>query len=198
MTNLLQAAGFTWTPEGDCTVAATVDGNTYLVHVPSASVRFELRKACRLEGLDFANEVGDVDVLGWFGGKIWKKAKKAVKKVTHAVKKKIKAVAKRTISSVRKIAHSGVRLWKATSKYAGKALNNKYVGGLVLASAFVCPAIGGPALAAYSAARAAYATYKVGGAAAQNVASNVRRLAQGRSPTLNQKLLTSAFRSTYR
>jgi hypothetical protein len=197
MTNLLQAAGFTWTPEGDCTVAATVDGNTYLVHVPSASVRFELRKACRLEGLDFANEVGDVDILGWFGGKIWRKAKKAVKKVTKAVTKKVKAVAKRTISSVRKAANTGVRLWKATSKYAGKALANKYVGGLVLASAAVCPAIGGPALAAYSTARAAYSTYRAGGAAAQAVASNVRRLAQGRYPTVNQRLLTSAFRSYY-
>lgn len=198
MTNLLQAAGFTWTPEGDCTVAVTLAGNTYLVHVPSASVRFELRKACRLEGLDFANEVGDVDVLGWFGGKIWRKAKKAVKKVTKAVTKKVKAVAKRTISSVRKAANTGVRLWKATSKYAGKALANKYVGGLVLASAAVCPAIGGPALAAYSTARAAYSTARAGGAAARLVQTNVRRLAQGRSPSVNQRLLLSAFRSSYR
>lgn len=195
MTNLLQAAGFSWTPDGDCTVAATVDGDTYLVHVPAASVRFELRKACRLEGLDFANEVGDVDVLGWFGGKIWRKAKKAVKKVTKAVTKKVKAVAKRTISSVRKAANTGVRLWKAT---AGKALANKYVGGLVLASAAVCPAIGGPALAAYSTARAAYSTARAGGAAARLVQTNVRRLAQGRSPSVNQRLLLSAFRSSYR
>lgn len=208
MTHMLQAAGLSWSADGDCTVAATVDGNTYLVHVPASSVRFELRKACRLEGFDFANEVGDVDVLGWFGGKILKKAKKAAKSVV----KKAKKVARRTVSSVKQIAKTATvvhrmaanQALKYGQRYGAKALNaggqvltSKYLAGAVAASALVCPAIGGPALAAYAAARAAYGTYKAGGAAAQTVATNVRRLASGKSPTVNQQLLLSALRSQY-
>ena len=177
------------------TVSVAWGGSVYLVHVPVSSVRFELRKAAAEEGLVELNSVGDLELVGWFGSKIWKKAKKSVK----SVYKKAKKVAKKAVKGIKKAANAGHALWRSTykyaGKYAGKALNSKAFGTLVTASALVCPAIGGPALGAYMAAKGVQASVSAGGAIGKIAAENVKRLASGRYPTLNQKLLVSALKS---
>lgn len=201
MTNYLQAAGLTWSADGDCTVAVQLDGSVYLAKIPASSVRFELRKAARIEGMNL-EALGDVDILGWFGGTLWRKAKKAVKKVSRAVHKVAKKVAKRTVSSLRSIANQGAKYWRAARKYGGsaisfgvKALRSKEFGALLAASSFVCPAIGGPALAAYAAANRATAMIRQGGSAANTIKKNVRRIAGSKRQTVNQRMLLEAFRS---
>jgi hypothetical protein len=196
MTNYLQAAGFTWAANGDATLALQYEGNVYIAKVPASSVRFELRKAARLEGMNL-EALGDVDILGWFGGKIWRSAKKAVKKVAKSVHKVAKKVAKRALKTVKADA-----LWRIAKRYGGKAakwglkaVQSKEFGALVAASALVCPAIGGPALAAYATANRAAWAVRQGGSAAKTITSNVRRIARGKRPTLNQRYLLSAFRS---
>ena len=189
--SLLHAAGLSWHSGGDVTVSVAWGGSVYLVHVPVSSVRFELRKAAAEEGLVELNSVGDLELVGWFGSKIWKKAKKSVK----SVYKKAKKVAKKAVKGIKKAANAGHALWRSTYKYAGKALNSRAFGTLVTASALVCPAIGGPALGAYMAAKGVQTSINAGGAVARTAVSNVRRLVSGRAPTVNQRLLLSALRS---
>lgn len=200
--SLLHAAGLSWHSGGDVTVSVAWGGTTYLVHVPVSSVRFEIRKAAAEVGLIELNSVGDLELVGWFGSKIWKKAKKAVKSVSKSVSsvsrsvyRQAKTVAKKAVKGIKKAANAGHALWRSTYKYAGKALNSKAFGTLVTASALVCPAIGGPALGAYMAAKGVQASVSAGGAVAKIAVENVKRLASGRYPTLPQKLLVSALKS---
>jgi hypothetical protein len=191
--SLLHSAGLTWHPNGDVSVEIEWNNKVYAVHVPVSSVRFEIRKAALEEGLSELSTVGDLELVGWFGSSLWKKAKKAVKHIY----KKAKSVAKKAVRGIKKAAQVGHALWRTTYKAAGSVLASKTFGGLLMASSFICPAIGGPALGAYLAAKGVKASLDAGGKIARVAASNVRRLAQGRAPTVNHRLLLSAFRSYY-
>jgi hypothetical protein len=221
-TNILHAPGLKWHPSGAVRVSVKLpDARVLDVMVPANDVRYAIRESSAEVGFEIPEYVGDVELIGWFGSKLWKKAKKAVKhvvkKAKHAVKKaahgvakgasyvarKAKKVAKKVIRKVKKIAWKGAFIWKAAAKYAGKPMlrwgvklaQSKEFGALIAATAIACPAIGGPAMAAYLIANRAAAAYKTGGAAAKTVATNVKRLAAGKNPTLDQKLLKSALRS---
>ena len=74
-------------------------------------------------------------------------------------------------------------------------MQSKEFGALLAASALVCPAIGGPALAAYAVANRAAWALKAGHASAKTIRNNVKRIARGKSPTLNERYLLNAFRS---
>jgi hypothetical protein len=144
--------------------------------------------------------------VGWFGSSIWKKAKKAAK----SVYKKVKKVAKRTVRVVKSVAKTATIFHRAVlqqgykygMRYGRKALsagtavlNSKYFAAAITASALVCPAIGGPALGAYMAAKGVQASLMAGGAVARTAVNNVQRLARGQNPTVNQRMLLSALRS---
>jgi hypothetical protein len=196
--SMLQSAGLHWHAGGDVTVEVQWNGQTYAVHVPVSSVRFEIRKAAMAEGLHELSTVGDLELVGWFGSSLWKKAKKAVK----SVYKKAKKVAKSAVHGIKKAAQAGHTLWRTTYRAAGSVyrtagsvLSSKTFGGLLMASSLICPAIGGPALGAYLAARGVKSSLDAGGQVAKMAAQNVRRLASGRAPTVNQQLLLSALRS---
>jgi hypothetical protein len=210
-TNILHSPGLKWQPLGDVHVDVTLpDRRRLAVVVPASTVRYAIRKAAAEEQFDIPSHVGDVELIGWFGSKLWKKAKKAVKsvvkhtaKAVKSVAKKAYKVAKKVVKHVKKAAWTGAIIWKTAYKYAGKPmlkfgsklLQSKEFGALLSASALVCPAIGGPAMAAYLVANRASAAYRAGGAAAKTVASNVKRLAHGKKPTISQKYLKAAFRS---
>lgn len=196
----LAAPGLTWHPTGDVRVRVDVPNEgTVSVLVPASTVVAALRRASQEEGLAVPSHVGDVDIVGWFGSKIWKKAKKAVK----GVAKKAAKVVKKTVKVVKKAAYHGAIVWRTAYKYAGKPAlklgaklaKSKEFGALLMASAAVCPAVGGPALAAYVVANRAAAAVRVGGAAGKAAVANIKRVAHGKSPTLNQKYLKAALRS---
>lgn len=200
--SLLHAAGLSWHAGGDVTVSVAWGGATYLVHVPVSSVRFEIRKAAAEVGLTELNSVGDLELVGWFGSKIVKKAKKAAK----SVYKKASKVAKRTVRVVKSVAKNATifhrAILKKASPYARQALhagttvlNSKYFAAAIAGSAIICPAIGGPALGAYMAAKGVQASLMAGGAVARTAVNNVQRLARGQNPTVNQRLLLSSLRS---
>jgi hypothetical protein len=209
--NILHATGLKWQPLGDVHVAVVLpDRRRLAVVVPAAQVRYAIRKAAAEEQFEIPSHVGDVELIGWFGSKLWKKAKHVVKKAVHHVTKAAKSVArkaykvaKKVVKHVKKAAWTGAIVWRTAYKYAGKPMlkfgqkiaQSKEFGALLAASAIVCPAIGGPAMAAYVVANRAAAMYRIGGAAAKTVSSNVKRLAHGKRPTLNQRMLKSAFRS---
>src|SRR5512133_990666 len=221
-TNILHAPGLKWHPSGDVRVSVKLpDARVLDVMVPANDVRYAIRESSAEVGFEIPEHVGDVELIGWFGSKLWKKAKKAVKSVVkkakHVVKKaahgvakgaswvarKAKHVAKKVIRKVKKIAWKGAFIWKAAAKYAGKPMlkwgiklaQSKEFGALIAATAVVCPAVGGPAMAAYLIANRAAAAYKAGGAAAKVVSHNVKRLAAGKSPSLDQRMMRSALRS---
>lgn len=121
--------------------ATTSDGRSYAIGIPLAHVVRTFEVSAAEVGLCAPPFVGDIDsVEGLFSG-IKKLAKSAGKTVTKAVKKTQKALAK------------GV----AT---AGKVVTSKYTRIGVGALAVAFPAVGAPALAALSAANAAYAVYR--------------------------------------
>ena len=121
--------------------ATVADGRSYAIGIPLAHVVRTFEVSAAEVGLLEPAFVGDVDsVEGLFSG-IKKLAKGAAKTVKKAVKKTQKALAK------------GVAV-------AGKAVTSKYTRIGVGALAVAFPAVGAPALAALSAANAAYATYQ--------------------------------------
>jgi len=221
-TNMLHAPGLRWQPMGDVHVDMVLpDRRRVEVVVPASTVRYAIRKAAAEENFEIPEHVGDVEIIGWFGSKLWKKAKKTVKSVVHKAKKAVKSVAhhvskaakhvakkawkvaKKVVKHVKKAAWTGLIVWREAYKYAGKPMlklglklaKSKEFGALIAASAVVCPAIGGPAMAAYLIANRAAAMYSAGGAAAKTVKDNVTRLAHGKNPTLNQKYLKAALKS---
>lgn len=192
MTSLLQAAGLTWTRDGDVRAAVVVDGITYAVLIPSSSVRFVIERHAAAEGLSLPSGVGAVDLVGWFGSSLVKKARKAAK----GVYRKAKRVARKTVrtikSTAKKAASTGANLWK----HARKLATSDEFSYLVLRSSVVCPAVGGPAFAALKAAQQADRMLKTGSKAASTIRRNVRAIATAPSRTPKQRLLLSALQST--
>jgi hypothetical protein len=188
---LLTAAGLSWQRSGDVIASVVYNGRQYSVMIPSSSVRFHIQAAAQAEGLALPQAVGDVDIIGWFGSSLLKKATKA----GRSLYRKAKKVARRTVRAVRKTAKAAASGGHALWGYARKAVNSKELGYLVLASAAVCPAIGGPAFMALQTAKRVSSALDQGGAVARQVASNVRSLAAARNPTPFQNLMLSALRS---
>ena len=188
---LLTAAGLSWQRGGDVRVSVSYAGAAYSVLIPSESVRFVIERHAAQEHLALPAGVGAVDLVGWFGSKLLKKAKRAAK----GVYKKAKKVAKKTVKTLRATAKKAVPIGKKLWDYTRKAVTSDELGYLVLASSVVCPAIGGPAFMALQAAKRADKMLKAGGVAAKTVQSNVRRIASG-PQTSNGRLLLSALKST--
>lgn len=186
---MLREAGLLWRADGSVVVAVVTDRATYRVLVPVQSVRFEIERAAKAEQLSLPDGIGDVDLVGWFGSKVWKKAKKAARGVARKVKK----VAKRVTKRVRQVANTGVRLWKETSRYAGKVMQSREFGAVLAASAIACPAIGGPAFAAVQVANQARRALDAGGAAAQIAKQQVRHFASKPARSQREKLLSAAL-----
>lgn len=123
--------------------ATVSDGRSYSIGIPLAHVVRTFEASAAEVGILEPAFVGDVDsVEGLFSG-IKKLAKSAGKAVGKAVKSTQKALA------------------KGVAK-AGKVVTSKYLRYGVGALAVAFPAVGAPALAALSAANAAYATYQKG------------------------------------
>lgn len=92
------------------------------------------------------------------------------------------------------------KIGRGIARAAKKAIKSKVIGGLVAASAMVCPAVGGPALAALTAAKLAVKVAeqaKKGHAGAKKamgqIARNARVLQQSRDP--RARLAVAALRS---
>lgn len=164
--------------------SATVsDGRSYAIGIPLSHVVRTFEISAAEVGLCAPPFVGDVDsVEGLFSG-IKKLAKSAGKAVGKAVKKTQKALAK------------GVAA-------AGKAVTSKYtrIGVGVLAVAF--PAVGAPALAALTAANAAYATYRKADSALQTArvlgkatGQTARAISKGANVQRSVKALASRAQS---
>jgi hypothetical protein len=197
----LHAPGLRWHARGDVTVIArNADGSYSEVMVPASCVRSAIRRAAAEEQLEIPSHVGDVDIVGWFGSSLWKKAKKTVKSVVRKVKK----VAKKVVHHVKRVAKKALKPIKKVYRFAAKPLVNlamkvsesKTFGALLYASMMVCPAaVGGSTFAAWMSAHSAAKTIRAGGAAAKLVKNNIKKLASKKMPSLNQKYLIAALQS---
>jgi hypothetical protein len=196
MAKTLKSIGWKWDTASGILWAniAYSDGTASALGIPLAQVVATFERHASELGLVAGPYVAGVDSVEGFFSSVRKMAKKATKTVKKAVKKTQKTLAK------------GI-------KAAGKAAGNKYLKGAVAGLAVAFPAVGGPALAALTAANAAYATYQKADSAlsdvrrlgkqtasaaraisrGQNVATAARRLASQRSPLAN--MAKAALRS---
>jgi hypothetical protein len=199
--SVLNSPGLRWHPRGDVTVLSrNADGSFSEVMVPASCVRSAIRRSAAEEQLEIPSHVGDVDIVGWFGSSLWKKAKKAVKSVV----KKVKKVAKKVVHHVKRVANKALKPVKKIYRFAAKPLvdlgmklsESKTFGALIYASMMVCPAaVGGQTFAAWMTANSAAKTIRSGGAAAKSMSENIKRLAAKQMPSLSQKYLLAALRS---
>ena len=142
-------------------------GRRWRVSVPVEVAHLALDHAFASEGIREPAELGELPSCGGLLKRARRALKKAGRKATRALKKAGKAVA----------------------KGAKTIVQSKALAAIVGASAIVCPAVGGPALAALAAGKAAA---KVADAAmsgnprakraAAGLASNAARLAKSRHP----------------
>lgn len=196
MAKTLKSIGWKWDTASGILWAnvAYSDGTASALGIPLAQVVATFERHASELGLVAGPYVAGVDSVEGFFSSVKKMAKKATKTVKKAVKKTQKTLAK------------GI-------KAAGKAAGNKYVMGAVGGLAVAFPAVGGPALAALTAANAAYKTYQQADKAlgvvkavgkqtlqtsraiarGKNVAVAARRLATKRSPLAN--MAKAALRS---
>jgi hypothetical protein len=179
--SLMSAADLHWDAASNVLrVEVSTTRGTYLVTIPMSQVAFEFRAAAAEEAaVGEVDILGDVEILGFpidtVGG-LWgsikhaaKKAYHATKKVVHKAVKKVRHIAKHTVAT----AFSGAR-W--TLKQSRAVVNSPYMKYGLLAASVACPAVGGPAMAAWLAAKAADKALTAGGSAARSVSSAVRRL----------------------
>lgn len=196
MAKTLKSIGWKWDTASGILWAnvAYSDGTASALGIPLAQVVATFERHASELGLVAGPYVAGVDSVEGFFSSVKKMAKKATKTVKKAVKKTQKTLAK------------GI-------KAAGKAAGNKYLMAGMAGLAVAFPAVGGPGLAALTAANAAYKAYQQGDKALQvvkavgkqtvqttraiargkNVAASVRQLASKRSPLA--KMAAAALRS---
>lgn len=169
MDRMLKSVSWKW-DHPSCVLWAHVtftDGTGSSLGIPLAKVVSIFESHAAVQGLVSAPYVGAVDSVDGFFSGISRMAKSAYRGVSKAVKATRSTLAK------------GI-------KGFGKVVTNKYlkmaVGGLAVAF----PAVGGPALAALTAANAAYGTYKKAGSAIDAVTKG--RPLPGMPPALKQGL----------
>ena len=142
-------------------------GRRWRVSVPVEVAHLALDHAFAAEGIREPAELGELPSCGGLLKRARRASRKAGRKATRALGKAGKAVA----------------------KGAKKLVQSKALAAIVGASAIVCPAVGGPALAALAAGKAAA---KVADAASRGdpkarqaavrLASNASRLSESRHP----------------
>jgi hypothetical protein len=169
MERILKTVSWNW-DRPSCVLwghATFTDGSTASVGVPLAKVvsTFELHAA--EQGITAAPYVGAVDSVDGFFSGLKRLAKKAYKGVKKAVKATRKTLAK------------GI-------KAAGSVVQSKLLKTAVSGLAVAFPAVGGPALAALTAANAAYGSYKKAGSAITAVSKG--KPFPGMPPALRQGL----------
>lgn len=194
---LLQAADLHWDAMTNVLrVQVATSRGSLFVTIPMSTVAFEFRRAAQEESqatVGVVDILGDVEVLGYpldtVGG-LFGSIKKLGRKAFRAVKK--------TVKRVRTVAHSVAKKAVSGSKWALRqgraALNSKWTRYGLMAASVACPAVGGPAMAAYFAAQQADRVLRAGGAAARTVSSSVRRLNSGK-PTVFRSLSLAALQS---
>lgn len=147
--------------------ATMTDGQTWGIGIPLARVVAEFDTALLEEGIHEPAELGACySVAGFFG-----RVKRLAKKATRPVRK---AVTRTTGRLTRTVTRTVSRYARPVGRYALQAARSRRVGMALGVAAMACPAVGGPALAAWSAANRAAAIY-------DQAQSARRQIATGRS-----------------
>jgi hypothetical protein len=195
--SLLQAADLHWDAASNVLrVAVTGPSGVISVTIPMATVAMEFRRAIgevKAETLGAIDILGDVEILGYpldtVGG-LFGSIKHLGRSVYHAAKKTVKKV--RHIAT--KVAKTYYHAAKWGVKQARKVVRSKYTGYALMAASVACPAVGGPAMAAWIAAKQADRALTAGGQAARAVQRGVRSLSSSK-PSVFRTIGIAALQS---
>jgi hypothetical protein len=152
-----------------CTLWAHVtfrDGESVGVGLPLAHVVATFDAVAREFGIEFGPYVGDCESVDGLFSSIKRLARKVVPK------------------PLKKTFDKATRILEQTAKVAATVVKSKYTTYALAGLAVICPAVGGPALAAQSAARAALLIADAANAAAKTgvkTAQTALQIAKGRN-----------------
>ncbi len=135
---------------------ALSDGQTFGVGLPLSEVVAVFDAEARKLRIDAPALVGECATVSGFFSRVRKTVRRAKKKAMRRVRKLQPRVVRRLTSRVSRI-HDKFK--RRALKVGLKVARSKRVGMVLGASAAVCPAIGGPALGAWTAANTAARIY---------------------------------------